>query len=240
MKSLKWLTGILLLVAVPTVAVAQGTVVPANTSGTLFLTNGFATGGSSGVMAPAAGGFQFEVLTAPSSVTTVDASLQQLLSPPWSDTGIHMTNVTFASGGRIASSVGSPAVAANWPVGMSNSFIVVGWSTGAGTSWAQLAAQLSGAQFFLSSWHKAPGDFPDYWCIGASTIGVRAAGLPDGTGAPALFGAAADSQGVPVIGPTVLYTTVTPEPSVPAITASGLLLIALHSRRKSRIQQRMS
>ncbi len=225
---MKKIAATLCLLATAAVAFGQGTVVPANTSSSTFRTNSTATGGTSG-NATGLGGFYFEVLTAPSGVTTVDASLQQLLSAPWSDTGIGMTNTSL--GGRTSSSVGSPAVANNWGAGNSNSFIVVGWSVNEGTTWAQVAAKLQGAHFNGSMWDAGP-NLVNNGFVGATVIGVRAAGLPDGTGAPGLFGAAADTQGVPVIGPSTLFVVNIPEPSTFALGGLGLAALGIFRRRK--------
>src|SRR5437016_3558767 len=83
-------------------AFAQGTVSPANGLTTLMRTNsnspnGYSIPPGNNVTPPTLGGFYYEVLTAPSTVTTVDASLQGLLSGPWSDTGLQLTNTSLAS-----------------------------------------------------------------------------------------------------------------------------------------------
>src|SRR5712671_6536259 len=121
------------LSALATAAFTQGTVNPGNGATTLMHTNtispndyGIAPG--SGPTPPTLGGIYYEVLTAPSTVTTVDASLQGLLTGPWSDTGLRLTNTAFASGGRISGPSGSAGVVNNWAPGMIQSFIIVGWS----------------------------------------------------------------------------------------------------------------
>src|SRR5260370_3465492 len=89
------------LAAIAPAAFAKGTVVYANTATTTFQTNAVATGGNGPGNAVAAGGpYYYELLIASSTVTTVDASLQQLLTSTWSDTTLEATNTGFA--GRLA------------------------------------------------------------------------------------------------------------------------------------------
>src|SRR4051812_1448888 len=103
----------------------QGTVNPANQNATVFHTNSVAIGGTVGNTSPALGGFYYEVITAPSMTMSTDASLQDLLSAPWSDTMLRMTNTAFGTGGREAGPSGSAGVVANWPGFTRQSFIVV-------------------------------------------------------------------------------------------------------------------
>jgi hypothetical protein len=176
---MKKLAATLCLTALATAAFAQGTVNTANTAGTLFRTNSTAIGGTTGNAAngaPSAGGFLYHVLTAPSTVTTVDASLQGLLSAPWSDTGLAMTNGTLASGGRINGPSGSAGAAAFWAPSTFQSFIVVGWSASEGSTWAQVAGRLTGATFNGASGSWSGGGLIDGGFLGASTIQVGAPG----------------------------------------------------------------
>ncbi len=217
-------------------AYGQGTVAPANTVTTLMRTNAIAFGLGSGNTSPAGGGFVYEVLTAPSTVTSVDSSLQQLFSAPWSDTGVRMTNTTLASGGRLSSAMGTSfPVANNWPGGQSNSFIVVGWSANLGLTWAVASSYLFGSVFTPQNggfYFEAPHVFFPGAFIGATTVGVRSAGLPDGTGAPSLFATGPDAQGVPVTTPTFLYPIVTtPEPSFAALAGCGTIAWLARRRR---------
>ena len=110
---MKKIAATLCLLATAAAAFGQGSVNAGNTSTTQFRTN---YNGSIGLALSAGGPWYYEVLTAPSTVTSVDASLQQLLSAPWSDTGITATNTGLA--GRMAS---ANTTAANWPAGQTNS-----------------------------------------------------------------------------------------------------------------------
>ncbi len=182
--------------------------------------NGSAAGLTSGNTAPTPGGFYYEVLTAPSTVTSVDTSLQALLSGVWSDTGLLATNTPFSAGGRAAA--GGTRVVNNWAPGLMQSFIVVGWSADHGTTWAQVAAQLTGVQLFNIGGNYAWNEGPFYggW-LGASTIQQAQSGAADGTAAFALFGAVPNAQGTPIITPTQMYTTV-PEPSAIGVAILGV------------------
>src|SRR5713101_707297 len=112
---------LLILLAAATAAFAQGTVSFQNTPTTRFQTNNFAIGGSgSGDIVAAPASFYFELLTAPSTVSTVDANLQQLLTATWSDTGLEATNNIVP--GHIFG--GDPVVANFWLPGTTNSFII--------------------------------------------------------------------------------------------------------------------
>ena len=215
---------------------AQGTVISANGPGTLFRTNSLADFGTAGNIAPTPGGFYFEVLTAPSTVTSVDSSLQGLLSAPWSDTGLRMTNATtILTGGRVNGPSFAGGVVNNWPVFQINSFIVVGWSANQGTTWAQVASELQGASFrtdALGSHFEGPllasGGF-----IGATTIQQGAAGEADGSTAFSLFGFLPNAQGTPITTPTDLYIIFIPEPSAVAFAGVAMAIFVLRRRRLS-------
>jgi hypothetical protein len=107
---MKKLAVTLCAVALASGAFAQGVVNFANAAGTSFRTNGTAAGQTLGNAAGPIGSYYYEVLVAPSTVTTVDASLQGLLSAPWSDTALRGTNTAIA--GRAAG--GSGVVVNNW------------------------------------------------------------------------------------------------------------------------------
>src|SRR5260370_42172548 len=93
---------------------AQGTVNFNNTSTTNFRTNSVGIGGTAGNTSPALGGFDYALFTAASTVTTIDASGQALLSSTWTFTGLYGTNFAATAGGRMIG--GNPATTtAGWP-----------------------------------------------------------------------------------------------------------------------------
>jgi hypothetical protein len=230
---------ILALSALPTAVFAQGTINSANSPTTLFRTNSLAMGATSGNTAngaPSAGGFLYHLLTAPSTVTSVDASLQGLLSAPWSDAGITMTNATLASGGRINGPSGTVGQTQNWPAGSFQSYIIVGWTANEGTTWAAFAANLFGAQFFANGGNS-------YWLpgsngllinggfIGASTIQLGAAGDAVGAAPFSLFGSPGPA-GTPISTPTTLWLVMIPEPSSFALIGLGGAALIISRRRR--------
>src|SRR5437870_13854008 len=111
---MKKLVAILSLTAIATGAFAQGTVGFANTSTTLMRTNGTATGATAGNTAPSSSGlsYYYAVFTADSTVTSVDANGQNLLSPSWTFDGIHASNTLATAGGRLSG--GTAATVEGW------------------------------------------------------------------------------------------------------------------------------
>src|SRR5258706_2618298 len=145
------------LIALATAGFPQGPVTfGPNPAGPAFHTNSIAIGAPAGNTSPALGGFYYEVITAPSMTISADASLQDLLSAPWSDTGLLGTNTVLS--GRMNG--GFQAAVSNWPGGpgaQAQSFLVVWWSADAGSTWSQVAPKPYGAsrvaqncKFFLT------------------------------------------------------------------------------------------
>src|SRR5438105_15088786 len=128
---MKKLTAILGLSALATGAFAQGTVSIGNGSYAFARTNATAlSGGTAGNTAPILGSFYYAVFTAASTVTSVDANLQNLFNPSiWTFTGLYATNSAVATGGRLMNggatgAAGAPAT--GWTPGQTNSFILLG------------------------------------------------------------------------------------------------------------------
>ena len=210
------LLSICILAGINAAALGQGSVGVANTPTTLFRTN---TGVIFGSAISSMGPWYYEVLTAPSTVTSVDASLQQLLSAPWSDTGVMASNTGIA--GRMAAAGGLGSVVNFWPAGQTNSFIIVGWNSAAGANWAAVASRLQGGGWSYGMF------------IGATTIGFRQAGGVVGGNTiptPLLFGSGPDAQGQPITTPTDLYVII-PEPSIPALAGLGIAVLTILGRR---------
>jgi hypothetical protein len=131
---MKKLAVALSLLAVAAGAFAQGSITVANTSTTQFRTNAIgvpSNGGTAGLALSATGpGYYYELLTAPSTVTTIDTSLQALLTPTWSDTGLRATNTALA--GRMS---GSTTTVNNWAPGVTQSR----WAVFREASWSAAA-----------------------------------------------------------------------------------------------------
>jgi len=191
---MKKLAVTLCLTALASAAFAQGTVNPANGTGTTFRTNGLALSQGSGATAATAGGFYYEVLTAPSTVTSAGTSLQGLVDGTWSDTGLKMTNSLLAAGGRENGPSGAGGIVANWAAGTSQSFIVVGWSANLGSTWAQVASDITGATLAAGMWSGGGftnAVFSGNAFVGGTTVQAGVSGQATGVGAFSLFGTSA-------------------------------------------------
>src|SRR3954469_3289468 len=142
---MKKLAVTLCLSALASAAFAQGTVNFANNGTSSMHTNAAALFiGATGNTASTAGGFLYEVLTAPSTAAALtDASLSQWASLGYVDTGLQGTNTTFATGGRAGA--GGTQTVLNWDAGVKQNYVIVGWSVNEASSWSSLAAKLTGA-----------------------------------------------------------------------------------------------
>lgn len=235
---MKKLATILCLSSLATGAFAQGTITPANVGNALFRTNATAIGQGSGSTAPTLGGFVYGIFTAPSTVTSISPNLQELLTSTWTFTGVYATNAAITTGGRES---GGTAVTANgsWGVGITNSYLLVGWSANlAGQNWSSIAAMLNGAHFGGGAWtgsnfiSTAANAY-----LGATAIGYGAAGGTDsgGNAVPAfpLFNTGTPTTGgVPLSTPTDLYIITVPEPSTFALAGLGAAALLIFRRRK--------
>src|ERR1041385_369466 len=116
---MKKLATILCVMAITVGAFAQGTINFNNASGLLVSTNSTATGGTAGNASPTLGSWYYAVFTAASTTTTIDPSLQALLTSAWTFDGIYGTNVAISTGGRFSGGSGV-ATTAGWPAGSTN------------------------------------------------------------------------------------------------------------------------
>jgi hypothetical protein len=236
---MKKLAVTLCLTAMATAAFAQGTVNFINSSTTFVRTNAIASpsqGGTAGNTAAGLGGFVYGVFTAPSTVSSLSGSLQELLSPTWTFTGLYGTNIAASSGGRLSggSNIGTQQ---GWAPGSTNSFAVVGWSVNlGGLNWGAVSNLLSGATLSGGAW--SGGGFTGASItgnafLGASSVGFGAAG--GGTaGLPAfsLFGAAPTASGTPITSGFDLFVVAVPEPTSFALLGLGTAAMVIFRRRK--------
>jgi hypothetical protein len=177
----------------------------------------------------------YHLLVAPSTVTSVDASLQGLLSAPWSDGGIAMTNGVLASGGRIGGPSGTVGQTTFWPAGSFQSYIIVGWSANEGADFATLRANLLNLSLNGGVWGPGAGyagNAVTGGFIGATTIQQAAAGDAVGAAPFSLFGAAGGAAGTPITTPTTLWVVNIPEPTTMALAGLGAAALVIFRRRK--------
>ncbi|TAK96565.1 MAG: PEP-CTERM sorting domain-containing protein [Verrucomicrobia bacterium] len=207
-------------------AFAQGKVTMNNLTTTLISTNTLAGGGTVGVTATNADGFYYALLTAASTVTSVDVNGQDLLTPTWTFTGGYGTNTIAPSGGRIAS--GTITTAAGWPLGVTNSYVIVGWASFLGHDWSGIASKLAGSRLFSNTW--SGGGWPDGGFFGISPV---AYGSVDSFGVStySLFGTVATAQGSPLTAGFTLYPVV-PEPTSYALASMGGAALLIFRRKK--------
>lgn len=185
-----------------------------NTVLTSGWTGGLAGSGNLGATATTTSGGAYNIClltTAGTAVTTLfgDATL----ATDWSNTGLQGANNTFA--GRL--NIGSGLQAANAPVGVTQSWMLVAWSSNLGT-WSQVESAL------------ASGSFTQAGYVGWSLVGTGAAGAAAPSLPLSITGAA---TAAPIIGGSIsLLAVPVPEPSTMALAALGGASLLLFRRRK--------
>ena len=201
-------------------ALGQGTVAFANTLKTFVSTNATGVGGTSGPTSSAVGAFEYGLFVAPSTET--GATLTGVLSGSWVFTGVYATNVALVSGGRFNG--GAMVPVATWQTDETKSFVIVGWSTGLGTTWSSVAARMAGSAFVGSVW-SGP-ELPSGQFFGLSNVGQ---GRPGGGWPPLppllLFAADPNSRGTPITEGFELYATASLVSSVPEPSSLALILV---------------
>ena len=238
---MKKVAAILCLAMWALTAFTQGTINFQNIPTALISTNAVAIGGTLGNTAPSSSGslYYYALFTANSSVTTIDYSLQGLLTTTWTFTGLYATN-TAGTGGGLFSGGSDVATLQGWPAGVTNSFIVIGWSANLGHDWSTVAVELKGAERSAGQWVFATGAQDIYEFLGNSFIGQGAAGGgTSGNPAFSLWSGLPNSPGDPLTrGFTLdidIYNYVGPEPSTFALAVlGGSTLLILRRRRNWR------
>jgi len=215
-------------------AFGQGLIAVGNGSTTDFYTNSVGIGGGSAATPTAANGgaFYYEVLTAPSTVTSLTGfDVAGALAGGWSDTSVTATNSGLA--GRMNSTGGSAVGALDWPAATYQSFAILGWSANLG-SFASVLQDLSGASLNGGVWRGGgfgSASFTGNAFVGTTTVQVAEAGGGT-TPAFALFGSASSVQGTPIETGTQLYIVQVPEPTTFALLGLGASAMLIFRRRK--------
>ena len=191
-------------------------------------------GGTSGLLSPIGSGglsttFYFAVLIQPYSGTiTTDTNVWD---GTWQFSGIYATNRSSGSSGTLALQLNTQAP--NWAAGITNQFIVAGWSANFGSTWAEVSNAIVTAEAVGGFGFLASAFEPIYF--GVSSVGdvmLSSSGFGNN-----LFGAA-NANGNPINSPFTLYdlpltiTNLTPEPSTIALIGlSGLSFWLFRQRR---------
>jgi len=229
---MKKLAFTLCLSALASAAFAQGTVNFLNSPSTLIRTNssGLSTG-STGATSTAANGYFYALYTAPSTVTS--ASLSDLSG--WTFAGLYGANTAATTGGRFTGGAAAATASGTWGPGVTNSFMIVGWSAGfAGQTEASVRSRMNGATFSNGQWSGGGLSGADNGqFVGISGVGFGAAGGgPNGIPAFSLFGAP-NSQGTPLSSGFDLFVVNVPEPSTIALAGLGAAALVIFRRRKA-------
>jgi hypothetical protein len=214
----------------------QGYVAFQNTSGTRITTNAIAIGGTSGLTSVTLGGeYYYALLVAPSTTTTIGASLAG-----WTFTGDIATNTTLI--GRLVDpgvTDGTSVQIPGYAAGTSASFAVVGFSASLiGNPALTSMVGIDGTASATTYWNDVIG----YWNGGDVWDGYDPAQTADlaffgisgvATGIPlTTAGFTADVMGVsPSIEGFTLYTYI-PEPGTFALCGLGAAALMIFRRRR--------
>lgn len=195
-----------------TCSYAQGTFNFANTAGTLISAGGVSATG-------AAGTYNYAVFFAPSTTAAgIGESAGAFNNPVWQTVG--GVNASVATAGRMSSLNGYTELTGALPSGTVVDFIVRGWSSSAGATWAAA----------LAYWNNGSPAADMY--IGQSVIGND---MLMGGGAipvPGLFGVGVNQLNAGFNMALVPGGTVVPEPSSMVLAGLGAASLLLFRRRK--------
>ncbi len=161
------------------------------------------------------GSFKLALISTTSGTPITSLFGDASLNTDWQWTGLLGANNTFA--GRLVIGAGLQAPS-NAPVGVSVSWMLVGWSTSLGADWATVSAQLIAGNFGANTGF-----------IGWSLIGAGAAGAAPPATALVITGS--PSPIIPV-GFSLQQVAPVPEPSTMALAALGGAALLLFRRRK--------
>jgi hypothetical protein len=225
---MKKLLTILALASAATFVHAQGTVSLQNGAAAYFVsTNAAVLGQGIGVTAKTALGFDYAVLTA---AYGGPAPSSNPLDGAWTGAILTGNNFTITAGGIAGQGGNAGAAAAGWGAptagqytdGTEKYFMIVGWSSNLGSTWATVSANLA------SSWATPWGANQAFF--GTSVIGFGfSGGGPALLPAPSLFNPTAGMPGGLTSG---FQLMVVPEPTTMALAGLGGLSLLLFRRRK--------
>jgi hypothetical protein len=146
----------------------------------------------------------------------------------WKDAGFTATNSFTAS--RLAPINGNGAAVAPWANGVTNSIVMVGWSTTLGTSWVDVSNLCVQAAANPSHNFTIAGSSLAFF--GESAFGYINPNLAPASGA-ALFNTVPTVNGLPILSLNMqLYQVPVPEPATFALVGLGGLSLLLFRRRK--------
>jgi len=198
----------------------QGFVSFANTTTSKVSTNGTpkTTGGGPIGAVAGANNYYFELLVAPTTVTTISASSLAAWTPV-------ALAANLASGGRVDglndNSSDSAAVSvAGFSSTQTADFAVVGWSANLGSDYATVVAGFNSG---TPTWAGVP-----YGYFGVSAVAVNIALAANGGPYNAVWGAAASGQ----IPGMTLQSYIVPEPASMALMGLGAAALMIFRRRK--------
>jgi len=228
MKTLRIIAGLL---GATSVASAIGIVDFENFNNSLIYTNSVHNGPATGLMSGTAGhmnpiytppgSYVFALFDAPTTRTTVDASLSG-----WSfeDYGVNTATPGLMNGNVTT----DPGELIEWPSGLSANFLVVGWSENIGDNLGEA----------LAWWNDGnPNSGPSGW-FGISDIAQDVVVGGGGFPVPTVFG---PTEGYEIQGFTLNYYMI-PEPSTFALAGLGSVVLlafrraAFHTCRRPRKQ----
>jgi len=214
------------LLGAATISYGQGYIVFANPTGaTTVKTNGSAVVAAGGSV----GSWYYALLWAPTTVTTVDASLSG-----WTFGGMATNTATSGRMDGRNSSDGSAAAVAGLTGTSTADFVIVGWSANWGSDWATVFAGRPMTTAATNGRIDAPINGATSGWYGISPVatgGATGGGIPlapNGGPYNTIFG-----TGVGFIGSWNLnYYSAIPEPSTFALAGLGAAALMIFRRRK--------
>jgi hypothetical protein len=218
---MKKLLTIATLCGLASASFGQGYVQVANTTGSKVSAGGVVI---SDVTSPGTNGYIFELLTAPTTTTTIGSSLAG-----WTDTTDYI-GISTTGNGRTAAQNATPdnvgALVPGLPTTGTADFAVVGWSINIATTYAGFLNWYNGGQ------ENGPvtGSGGATGFVGISSVATGVAAAPSGGPYNNIWGptTSGDIQGMNL----GLVTLTVPEPTTFALAGLGAAALVIFRRRK--------